>query len=901
MPHNLKNTLKEFKIGSSGKGQYYSLPQLGEELDVVIGRLPVSIRVVLESVLRNCDGKKVTEEHVRQLANWKPNAERVDEIPFVVARVVLQDFTGVPLLADLAAMRNVAEKMGKNPKKIEPLVPVDLVVDHSVQVDHFREKKALDLNMQLEFQRNNERYQFMKWGMQAFDTFGVVQPGFGIVHQVNLEYLARGVHKRDGVYYPDTLVGTDSHTTMINGIGVVGWGVGGIEAEAGMLGQPVYFLTPDVVGVELKGRLREGVTATDLVLTITEMLRKEKVVGKFVEFFGEGTASLALPDRATIGNMAPEYGATMGFFPVDEKTIDYFKGTGRTEEEIAAFEGYFRAQKMFGIPRAGEIDYSKVVTLDLGTVAPSLAGPKRPQDRIEIGNVKSTFASLFSKPVAENGFNKEAADLDRAYTTTDGLEVKNGDVLIAAITSCTNTSNPSVLLGAGLLAKKAVEAGLTVAPHIKTSLAPGSRVVTEYLTAAGLLPYLEKLGFGVTAYGCTTCIGNAGDLTPELNEAITRNDLVAAAVLSGNRNFEARIHPNIRANFLASPPLVVAYAIAGNVTRDLMTEPVGKGKKGRDIYLGDIWPTSEEIHALMKYAMDAKTFKGNYEQVKKPSKLWAGIKGTKGQVYDWPKSTYIAEPPFFQDFSMQPAATSASVRGARALGIFGDSVTTDHISPAGSIKDTSPAGKYLLSHGVLKADFNSYGSRRGNHEVMMRGTFANVRIKNLMIPPKADGSRVEGGITLHQPTGDEMSIYDAAMKYVAEGTPTVVFGGEEYGTGSSRDWAAKGTQLLGVKAVVARSFERIHRSNLVGMGVLPLQFKGNDSAQTLGITGNETFDIEGIEGDLKPQQDVVLVIHRANGDVQRVPVLLRIDTPIEVDYYNHGGILPFVLRQLLAA
>ncbi|WP_316150800.1 aconitate hydratase AcnA [Cupriavidus sp. BIC8F] len=901
MPHNLKNTLKEFKIGSSGKGQYYSLPQLGEELDVAIGRLPVSIRVVLESVLRNCDGKKVTEEHVRQLANWKPNAERVDEIPFVVARVVLQDFTGVPLLADLAAMRNVAEKMGKNPKKIEPLVPVDLVVDHSVQVDHFREKKALDLNMQLEFQRNNERYQFMKWGMQAFDTFGVVQPGFGIVHQVNLEYLARGVHKKDGVYYPDTLVGTDSHTTMINGIGVVGWGVGGIEAEAGMLGQPVYFLTPDVVGVELKGRLREGVTATDLVLTITEMLRKEKVVGKFVEFFGEGTASLALPDRATIGNMAPEYGATMGFFPVDEKTIDYFKGTGRTEEEIAAFEGYFRAQKMFGIPKAGEIDYSKVVTLDLGTVAPSLAGPKRPQDRIEIGNVKSTFASLFSKPVAENGFNKEAADLDRAYTTTDGLEVKNGDVLIAAITSCTNTSNPSVLLGAGLLAKKAVEAGLTVAPHIKTSLAPGSRVVTEYLTAAGLLPYLEKLGFGVTAYGCTTCIGNAGDLTPELNEAITKNDLVAAAVLSGNRNFEARIHPNIRANFLASPPLVVAYAIAGNVTRDLMTEPVGKGKKGRDIYLGDIWPTSEEIHALMKYAMDAKTFKGNYEQVKKPSKLWAGIKGTKGQVYDWPKSTYIAEPPFFQDFSMQPAATSASVRGARALGIFGDSVTTDHISPAGSIKDTSPAGKYLLSHGVLKADFNSYGSRRGNHEVMMRGTFANVRIKNLMIAPRADGSRVEGGITLHQPTGDEMSIYDAAMKYVAEGTPTVVFGGEEYGTGSSRDWAAKGTQLLGVKAVVARSFERIHRSNLVGMGVLPLQFKGNDSAQTLDITGNETFDIEGIEGDLKPQQDVVLVIHRANGDAQRVPVLLRIDTPIEVDYYNHGGILPFVLRQLLAA
>ncbi|MHA6833210.1 aconitate hydratase AcnA [Ralstonia pseudosolanacearum] len=901
MPHNLKKTLKTFKINGGQTGKFHSLPQLGKELGVAIERLPVSIRIVLESVLRNCDGKKVTEEHVAQLANWKPTADRVDEIPFVVARVVLQDFTGVPLLADLAAMRNVAERMGKNPKKIEPLVPVDLVVDHSVQVDHFREKKALDLNMQLEFSRNNERYQFMKWGMQAFDTFGVVQPGFGIVHQVNLEYLARGVHKKDGVFYPDTLVGTDSHTTMINGIGVVGWGVGGIEAEAGMLGQPVYFLTPDVVGVELKGRLREGCTATDLVLTITELLRKEKVVGKFVEFFGEGTASLSLPDRATIGNMAPEYGATMGFFPVDEKTIDYFKGTGRTKEEIASFEGYFKAQKLFGVPKAGEIDYTKTLTLDLSTVAPSLAGPKRPQDRIEIGNVKSTFSSLFAKPVAENGFNKKSEDLDKTFTTTNGVDVKSGDVLIAAITSCTNTSNPSVLLAAGLLAKKAVEAGLTVAPHIKTSLAPGSRVVTKYLEAAGLLPYLEKLGFGVTAYGCTTCIGNAGDLTPELNDAIVKNDIVAAAVLSGNRNFEARIHPNIRANFLASPPLVVAYAIAGNVTRDLMTEPVGKGKKGKDIYLGDIWPTSDEIAKLMKFAMNADTFRTNYEQVKKPSKLWANVKGTKGQVYDWPKSTYIAEPPFFEGFGMTPAAASASVKGARALGVFGDSVTTDHISPAGSIKETSPAGKYLLANGVLKADFNSYGSRRGNHEVMMRGTFANVRIKNLMIPAKADGSRVEGGETLFQPSGEQMSIYDAAMKYVAADTPTVVFGGEEYGTGSSRDWAAKGTQLLGVKAVIARSFERIHRSNLVGMGVLPLQFKGNDSAQSLGITGDETFDIEGLEGEIKPQQDVTLVIKRANGETKRAKVLLRIDTPIEVDYYKHGGILPFVLRQLLAA
>ena len=905
MAHNLHNTLKEFDSGS-GKGKFYSLPQLGRALNVKIDRLPVSIRIVLESVLRNFDGKKISEEHIAQLANWKPTAARVDEIPFVVARVVLQDFTGVPLLADIAAMRGVAKREGKNPKLIEPLVPVDLVVDHSVQIDYFRQKDALDLNMKLEFQRNNERYQFMKWGMQAFDTFKVVPPGVGIVHQVNLEYLARGVHKKaegsDTVYYPDTLVGTDSHTTMINGIGVVGWGVGGIEAEAGMLGQPVYFLTPDVVGVELKGKLREGVTATDLVLTITEMLRKEKVVGKFVEFFGEGTASLTLPDRATIGNMAPEYGATMGFFPVDEKTIDYFKGTGRTDAEIAAFENYFKAQELFGIPKAGQIDYTKTLTLDLGTVAPSLAGPKRPQDRIEIGYVKSTFADLFSKPVNENGFAKKPADLDATYTTSNGVQLKNGDVLIAAITSCTNTSNPSVLLAAGLLAKKAVEAGLTVAPHIKTSLAPGSRIVTEYLTKTGLLPYLDKLGFALAAYGCTTCIGNAGDLTPELNEAIVKNDVVAAAVLSGNRNFEARIHPNIRANFLASPPLVVAYAIAGTVTRDLMTEPVGKGKGGRDIYLGDIWPSSEEVNALLKYALDADAFRTNYAQLTKKGDLWSKIEGEEGQVYDWPKSTYIAEPPFFgSDFAMSPKSTIAQISGARALGIFGDSVTTDHISPAGSIKEDSPAGKWLKANGVQKADFNSYGSRRGNHDVMMRGTFANVRIKNLMIPAKADGTRVEGGLTIHQPSGEQLSIYDAAMKYIDEGTPTIVFAGEEYGTGSSRDWAAKGTQLLGVKAVVARSFERIHRSNLVGMGVLPLQFTGSDSIQSLGITGEETYDIEGLGNDFKPQQEVTLVIHRKDGAQQRVPVLLRIDTPIEVDYYKHGGILPFVLRSLLAA
>ncbi|WP_233886270.1 aconitate hydratase AcnA [Paraburkholderia flagellata] len=905
MAHNLHKTLKEFDSGS-GKGKFYSLPQLGKQLGVKINRLPVSIRLVLESVLRNYDGKKIAEEHIEQLANWKPNASRVDEIPFVVARVVLQDFTGVPLLADIAAMRGVAKQVGKDPKVIEPLVPVDLVVDHSVQIDYFRQKDALDLNMKLEFQRNNERYQFMKWGMQAFDTFKVVPPGIGIVHQVNLEYLARGVHKKaegaDTVYYPDTLVGTDSHTTMINGIGVVGWGVGGIEAEAGMLGQPVYFLTPDVVGVELKGKLREGCTATDLVLTITEMLRKEKVVGKFVEFFGEGTASIGVPDRATIGNMAPEYGATMGFFPVDEKTIDYFKGTGRTEAEISAFENYFKAQDLFGVPKAGDIDYTKTLVLDLGTVAPSLAGPKRPQDRIEIGHVKSTFTDLFSKPVAENGFNKKAADLSAEYAAGDKVKLHNGDVLIAAITSCTNTSNPSVLLAAGLLAKKAVEAGLTVAPHIKTSLAPGSRIVTEYLTKTGLLPYLSKLGFELAAYGCTTCIGNAGDLTAELNESIVKNDVVAAAVLSGNRNFEARIHPNIRANFLASPPLVVAYAIAGNITRDLMTEPVGKGKGGRDIYLGDIWPTSDEVNALLKFALDPDAFQKNYSQLTKKGDLWSKIEGEEGQVYDWPKSTYIAEPPFFgSDFSMTPSSEVAEIKGARALGIFGDSVTTDHISPAGSIKEDSPAGKWLKENGVQKADFNSYGSRRGNHDVMMRGTFANVRIKNLMIPAKADGTRVEGGLTLHQPSGEQLSIYDAAMKYIDAGTPTMVFAGEEYGTGSSRDWAAKGTQLLGVKAVVARSFERIHRSNLVGMGVLPLQFKGSDSVQSLGLTGEETFDIEGLTDDFKPQQDLTLVIHHKDGKDQRVQVLLRIDTPIEVDYYKHGGILPFVLRSLLAA
>ncbi len=936
MPHNLHDSLQDFRLASGKSGKLYSLPALGKALGIRVERLPLSIRIVLESVLRNCDGKKVTEEHVRQLAGWKPNAQRVDEIPFVLARIVLQDFTGVPLLCDLAAMRGVAHKMGKNPKLIEPLVPVDLVVDHSVQIDHYGTRNALDLNMKLEFKRNEERYQFLKWGMQAFDTFKVVPPGIGIVHQVNLEYLARGVHKsKDGVYFPDTLVGTDSHTTMINGIGVVGWGVGGIEAEAGMLGQPMYFLTPDVVGVNLKGKLHPAVTATDLVLTVTEMLRKAKVVGKFVEFFGAGTESLSVTDRATIANMAPEYGATMGFFPVDGKTLEYFRGTGRSSEEIDAFASYFKAQRMFGVPKKGEIDYSQSLELDLSTVLPSLAGPKRPQDRIDLDKVKSTFGALLSKPVAENGYNKPAAELAKRYDTRFGgagpmsgggrtflgsqksgapadvvemvdnrptpdvvtgkrwdgtASLGHGDILIAAITSCTNTSNPGVLLAAGLLAKKAVQLGLRVKPHIKTSLAPGSRVVTEYLKKAGLLQYLEQLGFSLAAYGCTTCIGNAGPLDPGIEETVVKQDLVCAAVLSGNRNFEARIHANIKANFLASPPLVVAYALAGTMLKDLRSEPLGKSKDGQDVYIGHIWPSADEVRALMKLAMDAPTFVRLYANLAEANPMWKKITAPTGQVYSWPDSTYIAEPPFFKDFGMQPGRPG-NIAGAKVLGIFGDSVTTDHISPAGSIKPTSPAGIHLQENDVAVADFNSYGARRGNHEVMMRGTFANVRIKNLMLPG------TEGGVTLYK--GEKLPIYDAAMRYIADRTPTVVFGGEEYGTGSSRDWAAKGTQLLGVKAVIARSFERIHRSNLVGMGVLPLQFTGSDSAQSLGIKGDEEISVSGLD-DIRPQQELTVLISYSNGTKKEIKVKSRIDTAIEVDYYKHGGILPYVLRGLIS-
>ncbi len=894
MPHNLFNSRTSFSLTNGTEGSLYSLPALESAGLGKISRLPVSIRIVLEAVLRNYDNKKITEAHVRELANWQPNAPRTEEIPFIVARIVLQDFTGVPLLADLAAMRDAASAQGCDPKIIEPLVPVNLVVDHSVQIDSYNNPDALRINMEMEFERNTERYRFMKWGMQAFDTFKVVPPGIGIVHQVNLEYLARGVQNKDGVYYPDTLVGTDSHTTMINGIGVVGWGVGGIEAEAGMLGQPVYFLTPDVVGVHLTGSLNEGVTATDLVLTVTELLRSQKVVGKFVEFFGAGAASLTLPDRATLANMAPEYGATMGFFPVDEVTVNFMRNTGRTEAELDAFESYFKAQGLYGIPEAGQIDYSNVIEINLANIEPSLAGPKRPQDRIALSKMHESFDTLYSKPTSESGFNQPADKLAVRFPTgKDDIEIGNGDVLIAAITSCTNTSNPGVLLAAGLLAKKAVEKGLFVKKHIKTTLAPGSRVVTAYLTNAGLLPYLEQLGFSVAAYGCTTCIGNSGPLESHIEDTIIKNDLIAAAVLSGNRNFEARIHANIKSNFLASPPLVVAYAIAGRMNINLDSEALGHDQSGQPVYLRDIWPSNAEIQAVSQFATDPAIYRELYADLTRDLPLWNAITAPTGELYQWDDSTYIARPPFFD----AEIPVVANIKAARALAIFGDSVTTDHISPAGSFRPSTPAGKYLQAQGVTIRDFNSYGSRRGNHEVMMRGTFANVRVKNLMLPANADGSRIEGGYTLYQ--GEQTTIYDAAMAHIANGTATVIFAGEEYGTGSSRDWAAKGTQLLGVKAVIAKSYERIHRSNLVGMGVLPLQFKGEDTIASLALKGDESYHITGIDGDLKPQQDVMLTVIRADGSTLQVPLLLRIDTPIEVDYYRAGGILPYVLKELV--
>jgi aconitate hydratase len=938
------NTRATFEANGA-KHSFYSLPAL-KAAGFKIDRLPVSIRLVLESLLRNCDGKRVTEAAVKALASWEAKEARTEEIPFVVARIVLQDFTGVPLLVDLAAMRAAVDRLGKNPKIIEPLVPVDLVVDHSVQVDFAGSADALVKNLELEFKRNRERYQFLKWGMQAFDTFKVVPPGIGIVHQVNLEYLAKGVLRDgNGTIYPDTLVGTDSHTTMINGIGIVGWGVGGIEAEAGMLGQPVYFLTPDVVGVYLTGSLREGVTATDLALTITQLLRKAKVVGKFVEFYGPGAAALPVVDRATIANMAPEYGATMGFFPIDAECTRYLRATGRTEEQVAVYEGYYRAQQLWGMPEKGEIDYSTDLSLDLSTVVPSVAGPKRPQDRIELPALKEVFENTFAKPVVEGGFGKQAQDLnlrveidphaerpaggggsqepvsvrksdaqdtsvlteremannrptpdvvESDVTMPAGRRIGHGSVLIAAITSCTNTSNPSVMLAAGLLAKKAVEKGLRVDPVVKSSLAPGSRVVTDYLEKTGLQPYLDQLGFQTVGYGCTTCIGNSGPLAAPIEDAIVKNDLVVASVLSGNRNFEARVHQNVKANFLMSPPLVVAFALAGRVNIDLAQEPLARNSRGEAVYLKDIWPSLREVRDAMQSALSPDVFRRLYADFASQNPKWNEIPASVGNVYEWDgTSTYIQEPPFFTDFGLE-AGTISPITGARALGIFGDSVTTDHISPAGAIKKTSPAGKFLLDSGVPFEDFNSYGSRRGNDRVMTRGTFANVRIKNLMLGGE------EGGNTLLQPERSKMSIYDAAMAYKDRGTPLIILAGQEYGTGSSRDWAAKGTKLLGVRVVVAQSFERIHRSNLVGMGVLPLQFKEGTSAQTLMLDGSEVYDVFGLSPALKPQQDVDLRITRADGSVVHVPVTCRIDTPIEVDYYQHGGILPYVLRQIIA-
>lgn len=947
--HNLFDSLQSFDLGNSRTGQLYSLPALEKAGLGPVSKLPVSIRLVLESVLRNCDGKRVSEAAVRALANWKPNEPRTEEIPFVVARIVLQDFTGVPLLVDLAAMRSAVAKLGKNPKIIEPLVSVDLVVDHSVQVDFSGSAEALLKNLEMEFQRNRERYQFLKWGMQAFDTFKVVPPGIGIVHQVNLEYLAKGVlsspstlHSEPStVFYPDTLVGTDSHTTMINGLGIVGWGVGGIEAEAGMLGQPVYFLTPDVVGVHLTGALREGVTATDLALTITQLLRKTKVVGKFVEFIGPGATALPVVDRATIANMAPEYGATMGFFPIDGECVNYLRATGRSEEHCRIYENYYRAQGLFGIPAKGDITYSQELELDLGSVVSSVAGPKRPQDRIELSKLKKEFLGSLTRPVTENGFGKKPEELrtmvrvntandvhpliDHSYghrklgieasesemrdqhpspDTPEQLppgafpkaesELHHGSVLIAAITSCTNTSNPSVMLAAGLVAKKAVERGLAVNPVVKASLAPGSRVVTDYLSKTGLQTYLDKLGFNLVGYGCTTCIGNSGPLSSPVEDAINKYDLVAASVLSGNRNFEARVHQSIKANFLMSPPLVVAFALAGRVDIDLANEPLGTGKDGKPVYLRDLWPSLREVRDLMQAALQPEVFRRLYQDFAAQNPKWNEIPSSVGNVYEWDhNSTYIQEPPFFGNFSLQPGEIG-EIKGARALAIFGDSVTTDHISPAGSIKKTSPAGDYLMKHGVLPVDFNSYGSRRGNDRVMTRGTFANVRIKNLMVPG------VEGGVTKLQPGGEQTSIYHAAMEYAKAKTPLVVLAGQEYGTGSSRDWAAKGTALLGVRAVIAQSFERIHRSNLVGMGVLPLQFKDGTTAQSLKLDGTETYDIVGLTAGIKPQQDLALRITRRDGTSEEVALRCRIDTPIEIDYYQHGGILPYVLRQLVA-
>ncbi|MFK3775643.1 aconitate hydratase AcnA [Pseudomonas sp. NPDC089406] len=889
------SSLRTFETPDRRQHAFHDLTTLEEVGFQGINRLPVVIRILLESVLRNRDDKKILMSHVTELASWKPNAAREKEIPFVVGRVLLQDFTGIPLLTDLAAMRSQAAARGVDPKAIEPLVPVHMVVDHSVQTEHSNVPNALRKNMEVEFHRNRERYELMKWGMQAFDTFKVIPPGIGICHQINLEYLAQGVIEKDGLIYPDTLVGTDSHTTMINGIGVLGWGVGGIEAEAGMLGQPVYMLMPDVVGVELKGQLRPGVTATDAVLQITQTLRAAKVVGKLVEFFGNGAASLTATDRATIANMAPEYGATTGFFPVDEKTLDYYAQTGRSEEQVELIRAYFKAQGLFGSPARGAIDYSEVIEIDLESIIPCVSGPKRPQDRVELGDLSRRFDEVMLQDAKSGGYAKHADQLERRFPVDEhGYDIGNGDVLVAAITSCTNTSNPELLIAAGLLARNAIRRGLKVKPWVKTLFTPGSRVVTAYLRDAGLIEPLSELGFDIAAYGCGACVGNIGPLDPALEKIVVGQDLVCSAVLSGNRNFEARIHGNLRANFLASPPLVIAFALAGSSRCDLSTEPLGYDVEGRPVMLSDLWPNNDEVKALSVKAANPKLYNEWYADLTRDHDLWNSIAAATGDIYDWPASTYAAEPDFFDTRDV-----GKPILNARALAILGDSITTDHISPAGSIAKDSSAGRWLAEQGVDIQDFNTYGARRGHHEVMVRGTFANVRLKNLMLPAKLNGAADEGPFTLLQPCGTRTDLFEASRMYLNDGVPAVIFAGDEYGTGSSRDWAAKGTRLLGVRAVIAKSFERIHRNNLAGLGVLPLQFQPGEDARSLGLDGTESFDFLGVDGGVEPGQNVIMRITRRNGSVLDVTLRARIDTAIEAVYFQSGGILPFVLEQLI--
>ena len=887
---------------SAGPISIYRLARLQEAGVANIERLPVSIKVLLEAALRQQDDFEITRDDVVNLANWNAAAPAQRELPFKPARVILQDFTGVPAVVDLAAMRSAMRRLGGDPRRINPLVPVDLVIDHSVQVDMFGNDYALFYNAEREFERNRERYEFLRWGQRAFDNFSVVPPATGIVHQVNLEYLARVVMSRteaDGttVAFPDTLVGTDSHTTMINGLGVVGWGVGGIEAEAVMLNQPLYMLTPTVVGVKLFGALREGVTATDLVLTITQILRAHGVVDKFVEFYGPGLSSVALADRATVANMSPEYGATIGFFPIDAETLSYLRATGRPADLVDLVERYSKEQGLFRADETPDPTFTETLELDLSTVEPSIAGPKRPQDRIPLQQAKQTFESALTAPISQRGYAMSEEAIQRTATVgTNGEahELGHGAVVIAAITSCTNTSNPSVMIGAGLLAKKAVERGLSVPAYVKTSLAPGSRVVTDYLDAAGLTPYLDQLRFNLVGYGCTTCIGNSGPVPTEIATAVQESDLVAAAVLSGNRNFEGRINPVVKANFLASPPLVVAYAIAGTVDIDLTSEPLGQDTKGRPVYLRDIWPSQSEVRDAMVSAVRPEMFVQQYGHVTEGPEQWSKLAVPEGDLYAWDAaSTYIQEPPFFTDLTPEVHPIQP-LSGLRVLAWVGDSVTTDHISPAGSIPVNSPAGKYLIEHGVQAGDFNSYGARRGNHEVMMRGTFGNIRLKNQLAPG------TEGGVTVHLPSGEHTTIYEAAVRYQAEGTPLLVIAGKEYGSGSSRDWAAKGPYLLGIRAAIAESYERIHRSNLVGMGVLPLQFMPGETPTSLGLTGHEVFDIEGINDDLTPRQQVTVTARGEDGKTITFQAIVRIDTPVEVNYYRNGGILHTVLRNLLA-